>query len=57
VAGRTARRGGLVRIAVEATELARPGVERTVLDAVDAALAAGAQPVTYRAPLPVPIPA
>lgn len=55
-AGRTARRGGLVRIAVGAAELTRPAARRTLLDAIDAALAANAHPVTYRHPLPVPTP-
>jgi uncharacterized protein len=55
-ASRTARRGGLVRVAAEAAELARPATRSILLDAVDAALQAGAQPVTYRAPLPRPTP-
>jgi predicted deacetylase len=51
-AARGARRGGLVRIAAEAPELARAGARRAVLDAVDAALAADAMPLTYDTPLP-----
>jgi predicted deacetylase len=49
-AGRTARRGNAVRIHVRAAELADPAHRTTVLAAVDAALAAGAVPVTYRLP-------
>ena len=56
LAARTARRGGLVRIAVEAGELGRPAARQALLDAVDAALAAGAQPATYRAPVPARAP-
>ncbi|MDT7601798.1 MAG: uncharacterized protein QOK26_3875 [Pseudonocardiales bacterium] len=55
-AARLARRGGLVRIAADAAELSRPAARRALLDAVDAALAAGAQPATYRAPVPRPAP-
>jgi predicted deacetylase len=55
-AARLARRGGLVRIAGDAAELSRPAARRALLDAVDAALAAGAQPATYRAPVPRPAP-
>lgn len=51
-AARTARRGGLVRLAVEAGELRRGTTRRALLDAVDAALAAGAAPATYRQPVP-----
>lgn len=46
-AARSARRGGLVRLAVDATDLARPGRRLAVLDAVDIALHHGAAPVTY----------
>jgi len=52
LAARTARRGGLVRIAAEAGELSRPAARQALLDAVDAALAAGARPATYRYPIP-----
>jgi hypothetical protein len=55
-AARLARRGGLVRIAADAAELSRPAARRALLDAVDAALAAGAQSATYRAPVPRPAP-
>jgi predicted deacetylase len=55
-AARTARRGGLVRIAAEADELGRPAARQALLDAVDAALAADAHPATYRAPMPARAP-
>lgn len=52
-AGRTARRGGLVRIAVDAADLDRIGPRQAVLDAVDAALSHAAVPTTYvRLPSP-----
>jgi hypothetical protein len=51
-AARTARRGGLVRIAARADELRRPTGRQALLDAIDAALATGARPTTYRAPAP-----
>lgn len=44
---RAARRGGLVRIAVDAPDTATPDGRRAVLDAVDAALQACARPRTY----------
>ena len=47
--GRTVRRDGLVRLAVRAKDLRRPARVGAVLKAVDAALAAGAVPATYRA--------
>lgn len=47
-AGRTARRGGLVRIAVDARHLRRSGPRQAVLDAVDLALHHGALPGCYR---------
>lgn len=46
-AARTARRGGLVRLAVDAADLARSGPRQALLDAVDIALHHGAEPVTY----------
>jgi predicted deacetylase len=46
-AGRQARRGGLVRIAVDAAVLDRSGPRQAVLDAVDLALHHGARPATY----------
>jgi hypothetical protein len=46
-AARLARRGGLLRLAVSATDLARPGVRQAVLDAVDIGLHHGALPITY----------
>jgi len=45
---RTARRGGLVRIALRAKDLRRPARVVAALAAVDAALALGAVPATYR---------
>lgn len=45
---RTARRGGLVRINVRAKDLRRPERVEAALAAVDAALARGAMPETYR---------
>ncbi|WP_073479544.1 DUF2334 domain-containing protein [Streptoalloteichus hindustanus] len=44
---RAARRGGLVRLGVDAADLARPGPRQAVLDAVDIALHHGAEPTTY----------
>ncbi|WP_216211449.1 DUF2334 domain-containing protein [Amycolatopsis aidingensis] len=46
-AARTARRGGLVRLGVDAADLERPGRRQAFLDAVDAALEAGAAGTTY----------
>ncbi|MFC5285622.1 DUF2334 domain-containing protein [Actinokineospora guangxiensis] len=46
-AGRSARRGGLVRLAADTGDLARPGGRDTLLAAVDAALAAGAAASAY----------
>lgn len=48
-AGRAARRGRMVRLAVDATDLQRPGPRQAVLDAVDLALHYGARPTTYGA--------
>ncbi|WP_433266415.1 DUF2334 domain-containing protein [Actinosynnema sp. CS-041913] len=45
--GRAARRGGLVRIGVDAADLDRVGVRDMVLDSVDLALHHGAAPATY----------
>jgi len=50
-AARSARRGGLVRITADAADLVRPSPRRAVLEAVDAALVAGALPATYPAPV------
>ncbi|WP_130344302.1 DUF2334 domain-containing protein [Herbihabitans rhizosphaerae] len=47
-AARLARRGGLIRLAVDAADLARPGPRQAVLDAVDVALHHGAEAITYR---------
>jgi uncharacterized protein len=45
---RAARRGGLVRINVRAKDLRRPARREAALAAIDAALALGATPTTYR---------
>ncbi|WP_243790366.1 DUF2334 domain-containing protein [Saccharopolyspora gloriosae] len=45
--GRAARRGRMVRLAVDAADLARPGPRRAVLDSIDLALHHGAEPATY----------
>jgi hypothetical protein len=46
-AARAARLGRLVRLAMPAVDLARPGIAAAVLDAVDIALHHGAEPATY----------
>ena len=46
-ASRTARKGALVRLAVDGTMLGRPGVLGAMLDAVDIALHHSATPATY----------
>ena len=46
-ASRTARKGSLVRLAVDGTMLGRPGVRGALLDAVDIALHHSAVPGTY----------
>ncbi len=46
-AARTARRGGLVRLAVDTADLTRSGPRKALLDAVDIALHHGARPITY----------
>jgi predicted deacetylase len=46
---RAARRGGLVRLGVDATDLARPGPRQAILDAVSVATDHGATASTYRA--------
>ncbi|PRX47466.1 hypothetical protein B0I33_10544 [Prauserella shujinwangii] len=48
-AARAARRGGLVRLGVDAADLARPGRRQAFLDAVDVALEHGASGATYSA--------
>lgn len=45
---RVSRRGGLLRLAVDAADLRRGGPRRAMLDAVDAALHHGAVALTYR---------
>ncbi|SEM01116.1 DUF2334 domain-containing protein [Rhodococcus maanshanensis] len=47
-AGRTARRGGVVRLAISAKQLGRPGPRQALLDAVDLSLHHGAQATGYR---------
>lgn len=47
-AERTARRGGVVRVAVEAGQLRKPGRLQAMLDAVDLALLHGCTPNVYR---------
>jgi uncharacterized protein len=47
-AERTARRGGMVRLAVSAKHLRRPGPRQAVLDAVDLALMHRCVPTVYR---------
>ena len=46
-ASRTARKGSMVRLAVDGTMLGRPGVHGAMLDAVDIALHHNATPTTY----------
>ncbi len=48
-AGRIARRGGLIRIAVDAADLTRSGPRSALLDAIDIALHHRARPSTYPA--------
>lgn len=50
--GKAARRGGVVRIAATARQLTDPEIREAILDAIDAALAGGAEPTTYRTPVP-----
>ena len=52
-AGRTARRDGLVRLAVSAKQLGRSGPRMAMLDAVDLALYNGATPAVYEHVRPV----
>ncbi|ATL66860.1 DUF2334 domain-containing protein [Nocardia terpenica] len=47
LARRTAERGGFVRIALHPDDLHRPGLRDSALRAIDAALTAGARPMTY----------
>ncbi len=47
--GRAARRGRLVRLALDAAELGKPFSRQAVLDAIDLALHHGARPLTYAA--------
>ncbi|MFV0493742.1 DUF2334 domain-containing protein [Mycobacterium sp.] len=47
-AGRTARRDGMVRIAVAAPQLRQPGSRQALLDAVDLALLQRSSPTVYR---------
>ncbi len=48
-AARAARKGHLIRLAVDTTDLARSGPRQALLDAVDIALHHGATPTTYPA--------
>ncbi|WP_137723300.1 DUF2334 domain-containing protein [Prescottella subtropica] len=50
-ASRAARRGRLVRLAITAKQLGRPGPRQALLDAVDLALHHDATPAVYRWPL------
>ena len=52
-AERVARRGGIVRVAVAARHLSKPGPRQAMLDAVDLALMWGCTATVYR-PLPGP---
>lgn len=52
-AARAARAGRLVRVAVPAGDLGRPGVLQATLDAVDIALHHGAEPATYASIVPL----
>lgn len=45
---RAARKGSLVRLAVDAEDLSRPGPRRAILDAIDIATHHGAESTTYR---------
>ncbi|MFD6860129.1 DUF2334 domain-containing protein [Rhodococcus sp. NPDC060086] len=47
-AGRVARRGELLRVAISGAHLAKPGPRQAMLDAVDIALHHGAEPAVYR---------
>jgi len=47
-AERVARRGGIVRVAVAARQLRKPGPRQAVFDAVDLALLHGCVPTVYR---------
>jgi predicted deacetylase len=47
-ADRSARRGGIVRVAVAARQLRKPGPRQAMLDAVDLALMHGCAPAVYR---------
>lgn len=47
--GRLARPGRTVRVALHPDDLLRPGLRQAALDGIDAALRAGAVPVTYQA--------
>ncbi|NKY53150.1 DUF2334 domain-containing protein [Nocardia vermiculata] len=47
-AGRIARRGGTLRLAISAPQLSRPGPRQAMLDAVDSALLHRAVPDIYR---------
>ena len=46
-AGRTARRDGVVRLAISAKQLGRPGPRQAILDAIDLSLHHGAEAGIY----------
>ena len=48
-AGRAARRGRMVRLAVDSADLERPGPRQAIIDAVDLALHHDIRPTTYAA--------
>lgn len=48
-AARAARKGHLIRLAADTSDLSRPGPRQALLDAVDIALHHGATPLTYPA--------
>jgi len=50
-AARTARRGGLLRVAIDAADLTRSGPRQAVLDALDLAAHHGAMPACYQLPV------
>jgi len=53
---RVARRGGLVRIAVAARQLCKPGPRQAILDVIDLALMHGCEPAVYRWPADAAMP-
>lgn len=49
-AGRVSRRGGVLRLAISATQLGKPGPHQAILDAVDLALYHEVEPTVYHWP-------